>query len=490
MVWAGNDYLADYARRFNAAVHVVPTTIDTDRHRPCQRAGDRRRVPRLDRQPEHAQALRPRRPGAAADPRALRGRASVQGDRRPDLPRGRAGHPRRPVASRPRSRISATIDIGLMPLPDDEWAKGKCGLKALQFMALELPVVTSPSASTRRSSATASTATWRPPRTSGSSAWSADRVARDASGCRAAARRDGPQPLLGGLAARDLPGHLRDCAGHAAPGATLRACATTAFATWSSATCAVPTIGTQESSAGVSVRARGCGRRARSAFRRRSCAAVAVDSCSPTRCRCPMTSSALRHASRGLLEACVLRGDPEYFSGDRDVPRLWGGTRDPVALDVGAGDRKMHAESRRERFEAYGTGAVGSLSPGGDRQGAIERRAPDCWRRARRSDTSPAVRLRDVRRGAASTSPDPAGQLERVMAWLAPGRARFHLEVPVGRLADLPCSSIWRTASRAWTTSRISARCILPYHLYEFTPESFRRHAHRAGASVAPRAAA
>jgi glycosyltransferase involved in cell wall biosynthesis len=36
------------------------------------------------------------------------------------------------------------IDIGLMPLPDDEWAKGKCGLKALQFMALTLPVVTSP----------------------------------------------------------------------------------------------------------------------------------------------------------------------------------------------------------------------------------------------------------------------------------------------------------------------------------------------------------
>jgi glycosyltransferase involved in cell wall biosynthesis len=38
----------------------------------------------------------------------------------------------------------SAIDIGLMPLPDDEWAKGKCGLKALQFMAMELPVVTSP----------------------------------------------------------------------------------------------------------------------------------------------------------------------------------------------------------------------------------------------------------------------------------------------------------------------------------------------------------
>jgi glycosyltransferase involved in cell wall biosynthesis len=33
------------------------------------------------------------------------------------------------------------IDIGIMPLPDDEWAKGKCGLKGLQFMALEIPVV-------------------------------------------------------------------------------------------------------------------------------------------------------------------------------------------------------------------------------------------------------------------------------------------------------------------------------------------------------------
>jgi glycosyltransferase involved in cell wall biosynthesis len=35
------------------------------------------------------------------------------------------------------------IDIGLMPLPDDEWTKGKCGFKALQYMALMKPVVAS-----------------------------------------------------------------------------------------------------------------------------------------------------------------------------------------------------------------------------------------------------------------------------------------------------------------------------------------------------------
>ena len=36
------------------------------------------------------------------------------------------------------------FDIGLMPLTDDVWAKGKCGFKALQYMALCIPVLASP----------------------------------------------------------------------------------------------------------------------------------------------------------------------------------------------------------------------------------------------------------------------------------------------------------------------------------------------------------
>ena len=37
-----------------------------------------------------------------------------------------------------------TLDVGLMPLTDDVWTRGKCGFKALQYMALGIPAMASP----------------------------------------------------------------------------------------------------------------------------------------------------------------------------------------------------------------------------------------------------------------------------------------------------------------------------------------------------------
>ena len=35
------------------------------------------------------------------------------------------------------------MDIGLMPLQDDEWSRGKCGFKLVQYLSCKIPVIAS-----------------------------------------------------------------------------------------------------------------------------------------------------------------------------------------------------------------------------------------------------------------------------------------------------------------------------------------------------------
>jgi glycosyltransferase involved in cell wall biosynthesis len=42
------------------------------------------------------------------------------------------------------TRIAALFDIGIMPLVDEPFQRGKCGCKVLQYMSASLPVVASP----------------------------------------------------------------------------------------------------------------------------------------------------------------------------------------------------------------------------------------------------------------------------------------------------------------------------------------------------------
>ena len=50
-----------------------------------------------------------------------------------------------------------TCDVGVYPLADDEWSKGKCGFKAIEFMACGVPVIAAAVGSIVQSCRTAST---------------------------------------------------------------------------------------------------------------------------------------------------------------------------------------------------------------------------------------------------------------------------------------------------------------------------------------------
>lgn len=144
-VIAGNDYLADWARAHNPNVHLVPTCVDTERWRPgAPRPTDRPVTIGWSGSASTVAHLRLALPALERVKARFgdRVRFRVMGDASfRHEPLGLVGEAWRPDAEIP---FLQDLDVGLMPLPDDEWSKGKCGLKALTSMACGAAIVMSP----------------------------------------------------------------------------------------------------------------------------------------------------------------------------------------------------------------------------------------------------------------------------------------------------------------------------------------------------------
>ena len=143
-VCAGNAYLRDHAARLNPDAIILPTVVDTDRYRPAEKPTAVPLVIGWIGSPTTWQFVRPYLPLLAElcrtrDVRfsAVGAGAAAEADRFDGLtftPWSEAGE----IAA-----VQA-MDIGIMPLPDEPWARGKSGYKLVQYMACGLPLVASP----------------------------------------------------------------------------------------------------------------------------------------------------------------------------------------------------------------------------------------------------------------------------------------------------------------------------------------------------------
>jgi glycosyltransferase involved in cell wall biosynthesis len=144
-VMAGNEYLAGYARAVNPCVTVVPTTVDTEKYTVAPRP--RNDVPVIGWTGSHSTVLHLLTLGGALRRLAERERFRLRVIGAPNTRlEGLEGIAADVLPWRSETEVEdlRPIDIGVMPLPDDRWSRGKCGMKALQYMGLGVPTVCSP----------------------------------------------------------------------------------------------------------------------------------------------------------------------------------------------------------------------------------------------------------------------------------------------------------------------------------------------------------
>lgn len=148
VIFAGNKFLANWLSAYNAKIAIVPTAIDTRRYRPSTTSKQERsfftvgwtglgsNLVYLEAVESALRRFFDRYPDV---------RLSIVADTRP---RFNSIIDDRILFTQwsPQNEAAAVreMDVGLMPLPDNDWTRGKCSFKMLQYMATGIPVIVSP----------------------------------------------------------------------------------------------------------------------------------------------------------------------------------------------------------------------------------------------------------------------------------------------------------------------------------------------------------
>jgi glycosyltransferase involved in cell wall biosynthesis len=148
IVVAGNEYLAAYARKFNERVVIIPSVVDTDLYLPpsgVRHPGDDRVIIGWIGSDPNRGDLAPMKPvfdwlgERFGDGVALRtvGRRPLEMDTKLNLEHA-------PWSLETSREELQKFDIGIMPLEDTDWNRGKCGFKLIQYLAVGAAAVASP----------------------------------------------------------------------------------------------------------------------------------------------------------------------------------------------------------------------------------------------------------------------------------------------------------------------------------------------------------
>jgi len=149
VVVAGNLYLADRLSRCSRQVRVVPTGVDTVRFSPRSAGENSRRetfvIGWIGTSSNLGFLEGIERPLGRFLDDHKDARMLVVSDRPPDFRKLSPGKIRYlPWSEDQEAAILKEMDVGLMPLPDNEWTRGKCSFKMLQYMSCGIPAIVSP----------------------------------------------------------------------------------------------------------------------------------------------------------------------------------------------------------------------------------------------------------------------------------------------------------------------------------------------------------
>lgn len=141
-VFAGNGYLASHAKQFNPAVEIIPTSIDTDKyHLDCQKELQTFTLVWIGSSSTKKYLL-------DILPQLEKAAQSVSNLQLNNISDFQLSSPILKINNIPwHAETEASelnkADIGIAPMLDNNWTKGKCALKVLQYMASGLPVISS-----------------------------------------------------------------------------------------------------------------------------------------------------------------------------------------------------------------------------------------------------------------------------------------------------------------------------------------------------------